>query len=118
GIIPLLVIASSCSLFKGRSNQTRVVTVIKDSTASAKKFKPNEIQPFDKVITKDAVTKTGLFNVHKLDEKYFFEIPDSLLGREVLVVTRFIKTPAGAPKYGGEEISERTVYWEKGPANK
>jgi len=118
GILPLLMVVSSCSLFKGKSQQTRVAAIQTDSASTAKKAKPNQVQPFDKVITKDAVTKTGLFNVHKVDEKYFFEIPDSLLGREILVVTRFIKTPVGAAKYGGEAIGERTVYWEKGPANK
>ncbi|WP_417360770.1 zinc-dependent metalloprotease [Galbibacter sp.] len=73
---------------------------------------------YDKVITDDAHTKKGLFDVHKVKDHYYFEIPDSLLGRDILVVTRFIKTPAGAGNYGGEEIGEKTIYFEKGPANK
>jgi hypothetical protein len=62
---------------------------------------------YDKVITDDAHTKKGLFDVHKVKDHYYFEIPDSLLGRDILVVTRFIKTPAGAGNYGGEEIGEK-----------
>jgi hypothetical protein len=69
------------------------------------------------VITDDAISQNGLFSVHQLGEKYFFEIPDSLLNREILVVTRFIKTPSGARNYGGEKIAENTVIFEKGPTN-
>ncbi len=69
------------------------------------------------IITDDAISQNGLFSVHQLGEKYFFEIPDSLLNREILVVTRFIKTPSGARNYGGEKIAENTVIFEKGPTN-
>lgn len=72
---------------------------------------------FDKVLGENAVTQKGLFNVHQTGSRYYFEIPDSLLNREILVVTRFIKTPAGASNYGGEEIGDKTIIWEKGPQN-
>jgi len=73
------------------------------------------IKPFESVITSSAVTKVGLFTVHKVDDKYYFEIPDSLLGREFLAITRYTKTPGNAPFYGGELANEQTLYWEKGP---
>jgi hypothetical protein len=70
------------------------------------------------VITEKAVSKKGLFTVHKVDDKYYFEIADSLLGRGILSVVRFIKVPAGAG-YGGEIANEQgqTIYFEKGPSN-
>jgi hypothetical protein len=34
------------------------------------------IKPYDKVITKDAISDDGLFMVHKVDKKYYFEIPN------------------------------------------
>src|SRR5690606_15151710 len=85
---------------------------------SANSFTKVSVKEYDKVITDDALTKEGLFDVHKVNNHYYFEIPDSLLGRDILVVTRFIKTPAGTGNYGGEEIGEKTIYFEKGPANK
>ena len=72
---------------------------------------------YDRLITETAATQKGLFDVHRVGDKYYFEIPDSLLNREMLVVTRFIKTPSGARNYGGEKISENTVTFEKGPSN-
>ncbi len=75
-------------------------------------------KPYNKVITKGAVSQQGLFGVHLVKDRYYFELPDSLLDRELLVVTRFIKTPDGAMKYGGEQIGEKTITWEKAPSDK
>lgn len=75
-------------------------------------------KPYEKLIPKDAVTINGLFNVHQAGDSYYFEIPDSLLNHEILVVTRFIRTPAGASNYGGEKIGEKTIFFEKGPSDK
>jgi hypothetical protein len=36
-----------------------------------------------------------LIDVHKIDNKYLFEIPDSILGSEMMTITRYSKTPAG-----------------------
>lgn len=73
------------------------------------------IKPFDAVITPGSINKYGLFNVHTVDDRSYFEVPDSLLGREFLAVTRYVKTPANAPYYGGELANQQTLYWEKGP---
>ena len=63
------------------------------------------IKPYKEVITDKAKTDEGLFKVHRLDGKYFYEIPDSLFNREMLVVTRFAKTPTVDGTYGGEELN-------------
>src|SRR5260370_30315389 len=41
-------------------------------------------QPYDRVITKDAKTTKGLFTVHQIKERYYFEIPKSELGKDLL----------------------------------
>src|ERR1035437_217113 len=47
------------------------------------------IKPYKEVITAKAKTNKGLFTVHKLDDKYYFEISDSLMKREFIAVTRY-----------------------------
>jgi len=74
-------------------------------------------KPYKEVITDKAVSRTGLFTVHRVDDKWYFEIPDSILGREILTVTRYSKTAAGGNTYGGERANEQTVRWEKGPSH-
>src|ERR1700741_2437390 len=52
-------------------------------------------KPYKDVITSKAVSDGGLFWVHKVDDKYYFEIPDSLFNRDILVVNRISKAAAG-----------------------
>jgi hypothetical protein len=82
--------------------------------APAEKPKPKKdaILAYDKVITKEAKTDDGLFKVHEIDEKYFYEIPDSLLEREMLMVTRISKTASGIGFGGGKQNTE-VLRWQK-----
>lgn len=79
-------------------------------------------KPYAEVITAKAKTDKGLFKVHNLEDRYFFEIPDSLLGREILTVNRISKAAAGNRAsmmgYGGDQIGDNVISFEKGPSNK
>lgn len=81
-------------------------------------------KPYKEVITAKAETSKGLFWVHKVEDKYYFEIPDSLLMREILVVNRISKAPAGLRAggsffgYAGDQIGQNVIRFEKGPKNK
>ncbi|WP_047788495.1 zinc-dependent metalloprotease [Tenacibaculum mesophilum] len=80
----------------------------------AKKDKPKKggIQPYEKVVTKKHKTDEGLFKVHSKDSKYLFEIPDSLLNREMLMVTRIAKTASGIG-FGGGKQNTQVLRWVK-----
>ena len=61
-------------------------------------------------------TQLGLFNVKKgPKDEWFWDIPDSLIGRRFLLTVRFTGTPAGTNTYGGELANQQTVYWEVNP---
>lgn len=81
-------------------------------------------RPYNEIITARAKTDKGLFKVHKVEDRYFFEIPDSLLGRGILTVNRISKAAAGnrdkstMSGYGGDYIGDNVISFEKGPANK
>src|SRR6266700_2331375 len=75
-----------------------------------------EPKPYKEVITDKAVSHAGLFTVHKVDDHWYFEIPDSILNRDILVVTRYGKTPAGG-NYGGEQVGQEMIRWDRGPSN-
>ncbi|MEI7734410.1 MAG: zinc-dependent metalloprotease [Ferruginibacter sp.] len=88
-------------------------------TASAPKPGP---KPYKEVITEKAKTSRGLFTVHKVDDKYYFELPVKLLGRDILVINRISKSSVESPKafggYAGDQIAENVIRFEKGPNNK
>lgn len=75
------------------------------------------------VITAKAISDAGLFAVHKVEDKYFFEIPDSLLNRDILVVNRLSKAGAGMrvggfAGFAGDDISRNVIQFQRGPNNK
>ncbi|WP_040302389.1 zinc-dependent metalloprotease [Algoriphagus machipongonensis] len=69
-------------------------------------------KPYSEVITSKAKSKDGLFKVHQIENKYFYEIPDSLLNRDMLMVTTIAKTADGIG-YGGERTNTLMLKWEK-----
>jgi hypothetical protein len=73
-----------------------------------------EPKPYKKVIDSTAVTQKGLIDIHKTKDKYLFEVSDSLIGKEIMTITRYSKTPAGGGIFGGEEINRQVVRFEKG----
>ena len=55
----------------------------------------------------------GLMGVSHHEKDWYFDVPDSLLGRRILTVTRFVSNTAGASEYGGEMVNRNMIYWEK-----
>jgi len=71
-----------------------------------------EIKPYDEVITAKAKTDEGLFDVHRIEDKLYYEIPTELLDEEMLLVSRRARTAANIG-YGGEKNNTETVRWQR-----
>jgi Met-zincin/Domain of unknown function (DUF5117)/Domain of unknown function (DUF5118) len=69
-------------------------------------------QAFDRVITKDAKTKKGLFTVHQVAERFYYEIPKAELGKQYLWNSQIAKTTVGVGYGGGQVGPSRVVSWE------
>ena len=72
---------------------------------------PPNPQPFDRVITKDAKAKKGLFTVYQSGERFYFEIPKKELGKQYLWNTQISRTTIGVG-YGGGQLAQKVVEWE------
>ena len=72
-------------------------------------------RPYAQVITARAHTERGGITVHRVDDRYFFEVPDSLMSRDFLMVTRIAGVPAGAAGFqsAGSSLNERMIRWER-----
>ena len=112
-VLSTLFLVGTLPIFAQKSDST-------NQGAGPRRDVPTKTGPkaFAEFITKKAVSQKGVFTVHFQEDKYFFEIPDSLLGRELIAVTRYAKVVAGASKYGGEQANEQTLVFEKGPGQK
>lgn len=75
------------------------------------------IKPYGSLINSNFTTQRGLFTIHRYKDTVYFEIPDSLLGRDIEVISRLVKGPGGSSTYSGEEIYERTIQFEGNSAD-
>ncbi|WP_298951835.1 zinc-dependent metalloprotease [uncultured Nonlabens sp.] len=97
--------STSCSIFQGKKKTPGI-------SAPKKKPKKGDLKPYSQVITKEAKSDKGLFTVHQVENKWFYEIPDSLFNREMLMVTRIAKTASGLG-FGGGKQNTQTLRWQK-----
>ena len=118
--LPLfLVILSACSIVKRPEAvppaETVDETAMADSTAAEPKT-ASKFKEYAEVITDEAVTDEGLFTVHRVNEDYYFEIPFSRLGDDLLLVTRIAKIPAelgGGYLNAGSKTNQQLVNWNR-----
>jgi hypothetical protein len=71
-----------------------------------------QIKPYEQVVTKDARSDEGVFTVHRIKDRVYYEIPKDRLGREFLWVSQIARTTLGAG-YGGQAAGNRVVKWER-----
>ena len=69
-------------------------------------------RPYNRVITAQAKTDDGIFKVHRIGERVYFEIPKAELGKDFLWVNQIKKTTLGVG-YGGQALGRRVVRWER-----
>lgn len=101
---------------KGKTEQ-----VAKDSAASA----PKGIPSLDKFITPAAKAHKGMVNIYEQNNKYFMEIPQKLMGRDIFVFVSLIKGSAKENRsaqdfkgYGGDDVYSKTIRFANGPKDK
>jgi hypothetical protein len=105
GLVFLAFSISSCAVFQSDKSKTT-------ADSGEKSGDKNSLKAYDKVITKSAKSDEGLFTVHRVNDDYFFEIPDSLFNREMLMVTRIAQTASGIG-FGGGKQDTQVLRWEK-----
>lgn len=72
----------------------------------------NGPKKYEDVITAKAKSKNGLFQVHVVDDKYYYEIPESLFGRDMLMYNEIAQAPPGVG-YSGSPGNFRLVRWQR-----
>jgi hypothetical protein len=126
-----VAIAIGISLMAAGSTQAQIFRHKKKATPppaktaapadSTKKPAP-ALKPYKDVITADMKTSKGFIVVHQKEEKFFFEVPKTILGRDILIVSRISKASAemrnGSMGYAGDQINETVYRFEMGPARK
>ncbi len=114
-----LVVPNAFSINLKKSKKKEVdKNIIKTDNLS----QPNGPQPYDKVITSDAKSSKGAFAVNKVKDRYYFEIPDSILERDFQVISRIEQGPALFQRdpegFAGKVLGNTQICFSKGPNDK
>lgn len=72
-------------------------------------------RPYSQVIPERAKTERGGITVHRVDDRWFMEVPDSLMNRDFLLVSRIAGVPSGLGGFtsSGQSLEERVVRWQR-----
>ena len=109
-VLLLIGISFNAEAQKKRKSKKKNQT---ETPAAKPKPKKDAIKPYKKVITDKAKTDDGLLKVHFVEDKYYLEIPDSLLEREMLMVTRIAKNTNNRRSFGGQKTNTQVLRWQK-----
>jgi hypothetical protein len=82
---------------------------------------PRAPRLYSRVVTSDAVTKRGMFIVHRIGDRLLFEIPPKELGKDQLLIGRYTRAAAANPNtpgggfgaYAGDQFTDRTLRWDR-----
>src|SRR5690554_2396175 len=97
------------ALLAGCQSQGKVPTAENASDTTRDRMKP-----YDQVITRHAQTDQGLFTTHRVDDKLYFEIPQEVLEKDMLLVSRIAGVPSGfggGYVNAGSKVNEQVVRW-------
>ena len=94
-----------------KTTQTPPAAAAKPEAGPQAKPGEAEPKPYDKVITADFATQSGLIKVHTLKSKVYFEIPKAELDKDLLLVVQIAKSPSEA-SYPGESVQDMIVRWQ------
>jgi hypothetical protein len=123
-ILVLNTLLLSCALTRSTSKKTNIDQLVQTKMSSLDSGRNNKPRPYKDVITSHAISRDGLFKIHKIDDRYFFEIPDSIFNRDILIVNRILKGPSLSRNsqtffgYAGDELGKSVVRFIRGVNNK
>jgi hypothetical protein len=114
-ILTSLVIAMTLLMSSCKTTQKAVAEANKEAAAKSSK-KKSKFKSYDKVITSGAITDEGLFKTHQVGEDFFYEIPNKMLDKDLLWVTRIAQIPSnlgGGYMNAGSKTNQQVVSWQR-----
>jgi hypothetical protein len=78
----------------------------------AQQTKAGQLKKYEEVIHSGVISMPGLFTVHRIDDKVYYEIPPSVLNRDMLWYIEVAKSPTNIG-YGAQPVGDRIIRWER-----
>lgn len=117
-ILSGLLLLSNNIAFAQKKGASSLHAPTADTTKKNPVINASAIRPYKDVVTPGSRVMKSFFQVDIVKDRYLLEIPDSLLKRELLTVTRIEKGTAGAGSYSGDELGRTVITFEPVPGDK
>lgn len=113
--LPALPGANPVQIPPMRRALSALVSVLVPLALAAASSTPADAQsrPYSEVIPAGASVERGMFDVHRVGAKLYFEVPDSLLGRDMIIMSRYGQVQDGLSQVGANMAPNITVRWER-----
>ena len=104
---------SGCTLFQGVAAPTPPAAEAPDRPA--RPGGEDGLRPYADVVPDDAVSDSGMVVVHEVGDDWLFEIPEALIGRDLLFITRIAGVPPGLGGFlpAGVSLEEQVMRFER-----
>lgn len=100
-----------------QSKKSKTAVSVADTTA-----KKSKQETIESIVKPGAIRQDGMFTVFNRDGKYYFLVPSSLLGKDILVVNRLSQSAAGLRNdflgYAGDQVYDAMVRLNQSPDGK
>ncbi|QHS58504.1 zinc-dependent metalloprotease [Chitinophaga agri] len=107
--------------WRKKKDKGKTPAEVKADTTAGKKPEVSKLKKYSEVITKDMRTDSGFIIVHSKEDDYYFEVPLSVLGKDILIVNRLAQASVdmrnGNWGLTGDQIGEAVYRFEKARNN-
>lgn len=116
-VVALSAVLLAASSSTGTGGTVDIGTPAAVADADARTARGLWRRSYGAAVPADAESDQGLFTVHRVAGKLLFEIPDSLFGRDMLLISRIAQTPTDMSPFlnAGSKVAEQVVHWEERP---
>jgi hypothetical protein len=121
-LLPLFLILTLSAESMAQKKKTTKEEVDEEEEKSPAPASKTGLKPYSDIITNKAISDPGIIAIHKVEDKWYWELSDTIMGRDFLIVSRIAKSAAGLSNgfsgYAGDIINNNVIRFEPGPNNK
>ncbi len=106
----------SMASFAQKKNKKNAKEEAAVKSEAPKPIKKSPFKKYSEIVTGEAISDDGLFTVHKVGDKSYYEVPFDLLAKDMLLVSRISKIAdglGGGYTTAGSKSNEQVVHWSR-----
>jgi hypothetical protein len=115
-LITAFLLMLSVASFAQKKNKKNEKSAPAPQAQAEKPAKKSPFKKYSEIVTSEALSDEGLFAVHRVGDKNYYEVPFNLLGKDMLLVSRISKIAdgiGGGYTTAGSKSNEQIIHWTR-----